>query len=232
MMNSIKKTTLLPALAFSLTFSLVLGASVASAADRRVSTDRYTDRNVATERFTEYADVIDVQPVYVNAHTRQPRQECWTETQSKIIGYEAPHYGRYQTNRRHSNSNSNSNSTLVGGLVGGVIGNQIARGSSSGSRTGATIAGAIIGGAVANSSSSNYNRDRRVRNQSAHRRGAPIYETYEVQRCKDVPLSRVEQRVQHYDVTYRYKGRTFQTRTRRDPGRQIELQVSVAPARQ
>ena len=226
---SINQTTLLPVLALSLTFSLALGASVASAADRRVTTDRYNDRQVATERFTEYADVIDVQPVYKNARTRQPRQECWTETQTKIIGYEAPRYGRYQSNERRQ---SNSNSTIVGGLVGGVIGNQIARGRNSGSRTGATIAGAIIGGAVGSNASSNYTRDRRVRNQSVQRRRAPIYESYEVQRCKDVPLSRVEQRIQHYDVTYRYKGRTFQTRTRRDPGRQIELQVSVAPARQ
>lgn len=225
---SIKKSTLLPAVAITVTLSLALGASVASAADRRITTtERYPDRQVAAERFTEYADVINVQPVYVNARTRQPRQECWTETQSKIIGYEAPRYDRHQDyGRRHSGSGS----AVVGGLVGGVIGNQIARGNSSGTRAGATIAGALIGGAVANNSRSN--RDRRVqRNYSSPRRGAPIYETYEVQRCKDVPLSRIEQRIQHYDVTYRYKGRTFKTRTQRDPGRQIELQVSVAPAR-
>ncbi|MFK7993691.1 MAG: glycine zipper 2TM domain-containing protein [Granulosicoccus sp.] len=187
-----------------------------------------TDHRLASDRFTEYADVIDVQPVYKNIRVREPRQECWVETRQRIIGYEAPRYENHQAHRserRHS-----SGGAVVGSLIGGVIGNQLGRGHSSGSRAGATIAGAIIGGAVGNEARGDVNRHRNRR--PAVRQGAPIYQTEEIERCKEISESRLEQRIQHYDVTYRYKGRTFTTRTKRDPGRQIELQVSISPARQ
>ena len=206
------------ALMMSLCMTSVMTTGTASASDRRV----------ATERFTEYADVVDVRPVYKNIRVSEPRQECWTETRRHIVGYESPryeHHEAYRSERRHSSSGA-----VVGGLIGGVVGNQLGRGHSSSSRTGATIAGAIIGGAVGNEASGEVLRHRRP--QTVRRQGAPIYETEEVERCKQVAESRLEQRVQHYDVTYRYKGRTFTTRMRRDPGSQIELQVNVSPARQ
>lgn len=213
-----QKTTISGLLALTLGVATALASVSASASDRRV----------ATERFTEYAQVIDVQPVYKDIRVREPRQECWIETTQKIIGYEQPRYERYQA--RSSENRRSGNGAVVGGLIGGVIGNQLGRGHSSSSRTGATIAGAIIGGAVGNEARGNANRHRR--HETVRRQGAPIYQNVEVERCKRVSELRLEQRLQHYDVTYQYKGRTFTTRTKRDPGRQIELQVSVSPARQ
>ncbi len=204
--------------------ALILGATAALTTFGASASDRW----VATQRFTEYAQVIDVQPVYKNIRVREPRQECWIETTQQIVGYEQPRYERYQASRPEQHRSSSG--VVVGSLIGGVIGNQLGRGHSSKSRTGATIAGAIIGGAVGNEARGNPSRHRRP--QTVQRPGAPIYQNVEVERCKRVSESRLEQRLQHYDVTYSYKGRTFTTRTKRDPGSQIELQVSVAPARQ
>ncbi|MFK8080212.1 MAG: glycine zipper 2TM domain-containing protein [Granulosicoccus sp.] len=206
----------------------VLVVLLGTASIMATSSVQASDRRLASDRFTEFADVIDVQPVYKNIRVREPRQECWTETRQRIVGYESPRYERYQAHR--SESRHSAGGAVVGGLIGGVIGNQLGRGHSSGSRAGATIAGAIIGGTLGNEARGDISRHRNQR--PIARQGAPIYQTEEVERCKEVSESRLEQRIQHYDVTYRYKGRTFTTRTKRDPGRQIELQVSVTPARQ
>lgn len=187
-----------------------------------------TDRRVATERFTEYADVIDVQPVYREVRTREPRQECWIEEQQVLVGREETlHRETYRTDSHRSAASGNA---IVGGLIGGVIGNQLGRGHSSSSRAGATVAGAIIGGALANEAGGSVSRHRRPR-PSQQIESRPVYETREVERCKRVVESRSEQRLQHYNVTYRYKGRNFVTQLPRDPGSRLELQVTVAPAR-
>lgn len=207
-------------IASALLSSILLGTTTGSLA---------ADRRVATERFTEYAQVIDVQPVYRETRVREPRQECWTEEQQVIVGYEE--VTRRDPYRPHHNDRSNSSgNAIVGGLIGGVIGNQLGRGHSSQSRTGATVAGAIIGSAIANESSNQVSRHRRLPDQR-HVESRPIYETQSVQRCKRVTESHPEQRLQHYNVTYRYKGREFVTQLPRDPGNRIELQVTVAPAR-
>ena len=187
------------------------------------------ERRVATERFTEYAPVIDVQPIYKEVRTRTPRQECWTEEQQVIVGYEdvISRDGR-RSGQRHSQNSTGS--AVVGGLIGGVIGNQLGRGHSSQSRTGATVAGAIIGGAIANEANGSVSRHR---NNERPRRveSRPIYETRSVERCNRVVASHSDRQLQYYNVTYRYKGREFVTQMPRDPGDRIELQVSVSPAR-
>ncbi len=187
------------------------------------------DRRVSTHRFTEYGQVIDVQPVYKEVRTREPRQQCWTEEQQVIVGYEnISRGGRYQTHEQQRHSSTGS--AIVGGLIGGVIGNQLGRGHSSQSRAGATVAGAIIGGTIANEAGNQVSRHRRYETpRNVERR--PIYETRSVERCNRVVESHAERHVQHYNVTYRYKGREYVTRMQRDPGRRIELEVTVAPAR-
>lgn len=186
-------------------------------------------RHVATERFTEYAEVIDVRPVYREVRLQEPREECWTEQQQHIIGYENSYRHEQHQAQGHRNRHS-SGDVIVGGLIGGVIGNQLGRGHSSSSRTGATIAGALIGGTIANEASAGSSRHRRPQPMRPSN-GRPIYETRPVEKCRRVVESHYEQRLQHYDVTYRYKGRTFTTQLPRDPGDKLELQVSVSPAR-
>jgi len=202
--------------------NLTLLAAVFSAA---ASTASANNDRVPTERFTEYAQVLSVDPVYREIRTREPRQQCWTEEERHIIGYERTSQPDY----RRSNRNS-TGSSLVGGLIGGVIGNQLGRGRSNRTRTGATVAGAIIGGTIGNES--NYRNSRNSRYRNAEQvRSTPIYETRQVQRCKPTVAARTESQLQTYNVTYIYKGRKFVTQLPRDPGNQIELQVTVAPAR-
>jgi uncharacterized protein YcfJ len=188
-----------------------------------------TNSRVATERFTEYARVIDVQPVYKEVRLREPRQECWTEQQDHIVGYETDNrYEHHEATRNRTNQSSGN--AIVGSVIGGIIGNQLGRGHSRSSRTGATVAGAIIGGAIGNEARGDVQRHRRYDRPRRHAQSRPIYETRPVERCKRVVESRSEQRLQHYNVTYKYKGRTFNTRLPRDPGNRLELQITVAPA--
>lgn len=180
---------------------------------------------VPTERFTEYAQVLDVQPVYKEIRIRKPQQQCWTEQERHIVGYE----NVTQSGNRRPHRNSTGN-TIVGGLIGGVIGNQLGRGHSNRSRTGATVAGAIIGSAIGNESSHRSSRNGRYRN-TEQVQSTPIYEIRDVERCKRTVELRTESQLQRYNVTYLYKGRKFVTQLPRDPGKQLELQVSVSPAR-
>ena len=113
------------------------------------------------------------------------------------------------------------------GLVGGIVGNQLARRGSGGERAGATIAGAIVGSVVGNEASAGSARHRHRR----HSAPRTVYETRPVERCRTVEGSRAERRLQHYDVTYAYEGRTYTTRLPRDPGPTLELNVTLTAPR-
>ncbi len=221
----LSQTLKAPSLSRSLILSTLLSAGLVGMSSQTLA----DERRVATERFTEYAPVIDVQPIYKEVRTRTPRQECWTEEQQVIVGYEdvIRRDGR-RSEQRHSQSSAGG--AVVGGLIGGVIGNQLGRGHSSQSRTGATVAGAIIGGAIGNEANDSVSRHRR-NERPRQVESRPIYETRPVERCNRVVASHSERQLQYYNVTYRYKGREFVTQMPRDPGDRIELQVSVSPAR-
>lgn len=104
--------------------------------------------------------------------------------------------------------------TLFGAIVGGVIGHQFGSGRGNDA---ATIAGSLIGAAVAN------DRDNR-----------PYYRTNEysrpVRRCETNYQSHQEERVDGYDVIYRYHGQKYSTRMPYDPGRKLKIRVDVRPA--
>jgi len=191
-------------------------------------TAQATDRRPA-DAFTVYAEVVQVQPVYSEYRSREPRQECWIEVERHAVREGRVGYSS-GSDRGQRHSGSSAGDALVGGVIGGVIGNQLGRNSSRGARTGATVAGAVIGSAIANEASAGSSRHRR-RHEPRH---VPrtVYETREVERCRTVETVREQRRIQHYDVTYRYEGRTFTTRQPRDPGRRIKLRLSLTPADQ
>jgi len=171
--------------------------------------DSYPQRH----RFTEYATVIDVEPIFKQIRHEKPQQECWIEPRS----------------RSHSGGDA-----IIGGLIGGVIGNQLGKNSSRGARNGATVAGAIVGSVIANEARGNeVSRHRRHKRRHESHRTLPqrVVTTRPVEHCKETMHTSYEQRIQGYNVTYEYRGRTLQTRMKRDPGDQIELQVNVTPAR-
>lgn len=115
-----------------------------------------------------------------------------------------------QRNNRHWGVTAQ---TVTGGLIGGVIGNQAVHGSK---RDAATALGALAGAAIG------ANRAARQRDD------ASVYTSYE-RRCETVRTRHTEQRIDGYDVTYRYGGRLYHTRTPYDPGRRIRVNVSVTP---
>jgi uncharacterized protein YcfJ len=99
---------------------------------------------------------------------------------------------------------------VIGGLVGGLLGNQVGSGNG---RSVATAAGAIAGAVVGNNAEAN-NQPQQVQEQA-------------VQRCRNVDA--FEERTNGYNVTYEYRGQSYDTVTRRDPGQRIRLHVSANP---
>jgi len=116
--------------------------------------------------------------------------------------------------RTHYRGGPDTGRVLVGAVIGGVIGHQF--GSGRGNDV-ATAAGALIGANEAAQGS--YRRDRVVERE--------VLET----RCETVRHARYESRLEGYDVTYRYQGRLYHTRTNYDPGKRIRVRVDVTPAR-
>lgn len=205
--------------------ALVRAAAAALALATLSASAFASDRvRVRPERLTVYADVIDVRPVYREVRRSEPRRECWIEERRHVVREGPVHrIERHETRR-------GTGDALVGGVIGGVIGNQLGRNAGRGGRAGATIAGAIVGSAVANEASANAARHRRERHYR-HETPRTVYETHPVERCRTIDTARSQQRLQHYDVTYRYEGRRYVTRLPRDPGPTLELEVTVRPAR-
>ena len=103
---------------------------------------------------------------------------------------------------------------ILGGIIGGVAGHQIGGGHG---RDVATGLGAVIGAGVGANADREYGgRSERV--------------GYE-QRCETYENTRYENRLDGYDVTYRYNGRLYTTNLPYDPGRSIAVRVDVQPVR-
>jgi len=148
----------------------------------------------------DYAKVISSEPVLRYVTVSTPVRECWDDVE-------------YYTDHRHGRGTGAS--TLFGAIVGGVIGHQFGSGRGNDA---ATVAGSLIGAAVGHG--------------SARRRAG--YETVQysrpVERCKTVIRKRREERIDGYDVVYRYKGQRYSTRMPYDPGRELRVRVDVRPA--
>ena len=109
---------------------------------------------------------------------------------------------------------NNAAGAILGGIIGGVAGHQIGGGSG---RAVATGIGAVVGAGLG-SHAGEYRRPGAVRTG---------YET----RCQTVDDRRYEDRVEGYDVTYRYNGGVYHTTMPYDPGNRIAVNVDVRPAR-
>ena len=161
--------------------------------------DRRTDRGKIV-----YARVIKVQPIIRYVTVKVPVQECWDER-------------RYRS-RYHSAYPDSGGATIIGAIIGGVIGNQFGSGHG---RRATTALGALLGGSLA--------RDAAIRRAEREGRYEQPHQSYVVQRCATSYDYREEERVDGYEVTYRYKGDTYMTRMPRDPGKRIRLRVSITP---
>lgn len=102
---------------------------------------------------------------------------------------------------------------IFGSILGGVIGHQFGGGSG---KTAATVAGAAIGGAVATN--------------AQYRRYPPRYHTAPEQRCHIETEWHTEERVIAWDVSWKYRGRVYQSRMDEPPGDRIPVRIRVSPA--
>jgi uncharacterized protein YcfJ len=183
-----------------LTLAVGLGfATAASAYDSGYGQDRY-DTGYGDNVHYAYGEVLEVQPVHRTSHYPTTQQVC----QDEPVEY-------YEPGRPRSAAG-----TVVGALIGGVIGNRIGSHHGRGyhrhhHRDASTAAGAAIGAAIG------YNASR---DNGYVRRG------YE-QRCYQERGYETAQEVVAYDVTYRYRGEIYQTRTDQHPGDTIRVRVAV-----
>ena len=149
----------------------------------------------------DYAHVISARPIIRYVDVRTPVRECWEEVET---------YTRYH--RPHGSGGS----TLLGAVIGGVIGHQFGSGRGNDA---ATVAGSMIGAAIGN--------------EAARKRHGPGYTTEHsqpVRRCETQYRSSREERIEGYDVLYRYKGQKYRTRMPYDPGRKLKVRVDIRPA--
>jgi len=197
------------------TLSLAIAAPV-SAANNRHKNHQQT--------FTDYARVINVDPIYKRVAIEKPRRECWVEEQHHATVYE----GQNSHHNQRPGTRRSTGDTLAGGVIGGVIGNQLSRRSSNSTRIGATVVGAIIGSAIANESGGKSARHRRHRPQQYKPVRRPA-QSRPVERCTTHITTEYQEQISGYQVTYRYQGQTFNTRTQRDPGDRIPVRISIRP---
>ncbi len=146
------------------------------------------------------ARVIRAEPIYQRVSVKQPVEYC-----------------ELQQVAERPRRDGSATAPVLGAIIGGAIGNAVGSGKSN-KRVGAA-AGAVLGGAIG------YDMSRQGR--SSRHPGAVTYRTQEV--CSVRHEVRQERRITGYDVTYRYQGRTYVTRTDRHPGDRIPVRVDVRP---
>lgn len=113
---------------------------------------------------------------------------------------------------QRSQGNRNYGGAVIGGVAGAVLGNQVGNGHG---REAATALGAVIGAFTGDQVS---NRGRGDRYEQVPR---------QVQTCQTV--NDVEQRLTGYQVTYDYRGQQYTALMPQDPGRNLQVRVSVDP---
>ena len=160
------------------------------------------DNNRSKGPIYDYADVISAKPIVRYVTVTTPVKECWEDVEYYTVNERPPGV---------------ATSTLFGAIIGGVVGHQFGSGHGNDA---ATVAGTMIGATIGN--------------QSAYRRhpgeyGAVKY-SRPVRRCETQYREHQEERVDGYDVLYRYNGQRYSTRMPHDPGRKIRVRVDVRPA--
>lgn len=129
-----------------------------------------------------------------------PREECRTEWVTDP--------------QRVNNSAPNYGGAVLGALVGGVVGNQVAKGN--GGRDASTALGAVVGALAGN----------RIANPNDRYEPAPATQR-QVTHCQAV--NDVQARLTGYRVAYDYRGQTYTTVMRENPGPHLQVRVTVEP---
>jgi len=185
----------------------------------------------------DYARVVRVDPVIGYGGSRTAARNCTYRRSDEVYadgndgyydrdGYyrrddgdnRDGYYDRDGVYRREGGSESGRTmATVLGGIAGAVLGSNVGNGSG---RYVGTAVGSMVGGMAGRSIYDNSQRNRQAQAGT-------------VRVCDPQPANGryygSDERVEGYDVTYEYAGRTYQTRTSYNPGDRIRVRVSVTP---
>jgi uncharacterized protein YcfJ len=154
----------------------------------------------AAARGYDMAQVVRSEPIYRTVRHAVPREECHLE---QVAYRDAAPAGR-------------ASAPVLGAIIGGAIGNAV--GSNKSNKRVGAVAGAALGGSIA------YDMSRR----QTGRVSDPVH--YRTERiCTVVTEYQEVARIEGYNVTYKYRGTTYNTRMPYDPGRQLRVRVHVEP---
>jgi uncharacterized protein YcfJ len=119
----------------------------------------------------------------------------------------------YETVAYRDSRNSSYTGTIVGGLLGAAVGHEL--GNSKRNKDVGAVAGGLLGATIGRDLS----RDKNP--------GRTQYRDEQV--CQTSYRTEYSNQLIGYDVTYRYQGRLYQTRTHQHPGARIPVDVHVRP---
>ena len=162
--------------------------------------DSYKDNRYKKDRVSRYRDTAKVTHV---------------EPIYKTVRINRPERECWDEERTVEHEHGGGNKTaggIVGGILGGVAGHQVGKGRG---KTAATIVGTILGGKIGRDLS--HDGPRRV---ETHVENDTV--------CRTVNDYREEERLQGYNVTYRYQGRRYDTFMKTRPGKRINVKVKVS----
>ncbi len=219
-------------LAASLIAVLALAAPAMASAQSRSYTAGYEEQG-----HYDYARVVRVDPIieYGGHRTAAPQQACHYRRADDVYARDDGHYrddgyrrddyyeddGYYRDRGARGDEAGRTMATVIGGIAGAVLGSKVGDGSG---RYVGTAVGSMVGGMAGRSIYDNAQRER-----ATVQRGM-------VRVCEPLPAGREPRyggyddgRVEGYDVTYEYAGRSYRTRTAYHPGDRIRVRVDVRP---
>lgn len=189
----------------------------------------------------EYAEVVRVDPVITRGerYTRTDDRNCYREggyyTDRDDGGYDDRYgdryddryadryrssdpwrtydgYDRSRDERGHGTQAGRNVATVLGGIVGAALGSKVGGGSA---RYATAAVGSMVGGMAGREI---YESSQRPRQEARVTVCDPV---------NDDRYRAVQDEVTGYDVTYRYGGREYTTRTDHHPGDRIRVRVDV-----
>jgi len=187
-----------------ITVGLTSVLSLASTGVMAAHGDRYDrDEHYAHDRYQDYGK-----------HNSRDEKARVTHVEPiyRMVTVTRPERECWDQPERYRKGHESYTSTIAGGLIGGVIGNQFGGGSGN---TAMTIAGTLLGGSVGRDMGNRY------------------HDTdygYQEQ-CRVINRQHREQRIDGYEVSYRYQGRIYTTVMDHHPGKFIPVDVHVEPRR-
>lgn len=132
-------------------------------------------------------------------------QQIATEVPQQSCHYESVAY-------REPGRSSSYTGPIVGGLIGAAVGNEL--GHSKRNKQVGAVAGGLLGATLGH-------------NVSRHHAGTTRYRDEQV--CHTSYRTEYAQQLVGYNVTYKYHGQLYHTRTDRHPGDRIPVNVQVHP---